>query len=270
MEINIVEFEKSLSFKIAAIALGVVSIIFYFCHVVLLNYINKNKHGLQNILPNTSCLCIIFQLLTCSLFFCFLYKLRIKNTDILTISNLIGVLLSLEWLSIYVYYNFKENKIAILKLLVPLLISVGIFVFFILIGECNKIIEIILKNLAFVFYVLIFVSPGTNFIKLISKGDPKYISIVNPIMGVFVHIAMLLFLILLYHYNITDFYYIIYICISLAICIFEITYYFIRINKNDFSLNDNVDEINPSFRDYSYTNENKKISLVSRKSIEVD
>jgi hypothetical protein len=272
MEINIVEFEKSVPFKISAIALGIVSIIFYFCHVIQLNYINKNKHGLEKILPDTSCLCIFFQLMVCSLFFCFLFKLRIKNTDFLTISNLIGVLLSLEWLSIYVYYNFKESKISLLKIIIPLLITLGIFLFFFLFGPLNKITEIILKNLAFVFYVLMFISPGINCFKVISKGEPKYISIANPIIGIFVNIAMILFLISLYHYNIMDIYFIVYICIALAICVFEITYYFMKINKNNYKIGENMDDINPSFNDYSSrnNNENRKISLISRKSIEED
>lgn len=273
MEVNIVDFEKSVTFKIAAIALGIASIIFYFCHVFLLNYINKNKHGLEKILPDTSCLCIIFQLIACSLFFCFLFKLRIKNTDLLIISNLIGTLLSLEWLSIYTYYDFKESKIAILKLIIPLLITVGIFLFFFLIGELNKITEIILKNFAFALYVLMFISPGTNCIKVISKGEPKYISIANPIIGIFVNITMLLFIISLYHYNIMDIYFIAYICVALAICVFEIVYYFMKINKNNYAISDNIEEeINPSFKDYSSrnTNENRKISLISRKSIEED
>ena len=77
-----------------------------------------------------------------SIFFCFLFKLRIKNTDILAISNLIGVLLSLEWLSIYAYYNFKESKISILKIIIPFLITVGIFLFFFLFSPINKITEI--------------------------------------------------------------------------------------------------------------------------------
>jgi len=273
MEINIVEFEKSITFKIAAIVLGIFSIIFYFCHVFLLNYINKNKHGLKRILPDISCLCIIFQLMVSSIFFCFLFKLRIKNTDILTISNLIGVLLSLEWLSIYAYYNLKESKIAILKIIIPFLITVGIFLFFFLFSPINKITEIILKNLAFVFYVLMFVSPGINCIKVISKGDPKYISIANPIIGIFVNISMILFLISLYHYNIIDIYFIAYTCIALAICVFEITYYFVKINKNNYKIGENLDDdFNPSIRDYSTrnNNENKKISLISRKSIEED
>lgn len=273
MEINIVEFEESITFKIAAIVLGIFSIIFFFCHIILLNYINKNKHGLERILPDISCLCIFFQLMVCSIFFCFLFKLKIKNTDILIISNLIGVLLSLEWLSIYAYYNFKENKITILKIIIPFLITVGIFLFFFLFSPLNKVTEIILKNLAFVFYVLMFVSPGINCIKVISKGEPKYISIANPIIGIFVNISMILFLISLYYYNIMDIYFILYICIALAICVFEIAYYFIKINKNNYKISENIDDdFNPSIRDYSprNNNENRKISLISRKSIEED
>ena len=118
-----------------------------------------------------------------------------------------------------------------------------------------------------------FVSPGINCIKVISKGDPKYISIANPIIGIFVNISMILFLICLYHYNIIDIYFIAYTCIALAICVFEITYYFVKINKNNYKIGENIDDdFNPSIRDYSIrnNNENKKISLISRKSIEED
>ena len=127
--------------------------------------------------------------------------------------------------------------------------------------------------MAFVFYVLMFISPGINCFKVISKGEPKYISIANPIIGIFVNIAMILFLISLYHYNIMDIYFIVYIIIALAICVFEITYYFIKVNKNNYKIGENMDEdINPSFNDYSSrnNNENRKISLISRKSIEED
>ena len=117
-----------------------------------------------------------------------------------------------------------------------------------------------------------FISPGINCFKVISKEEPKYISIANPIIGIFVNIAMILFLISLYHYNIMDIYFIVYICISLAICVFEITYYSIKINKNNYKIGENIDDINPSFNNYSSrnNNENRKISLISRKSIEED
>ena len=61
-------------------------------------------------------------------------------------------------------------------------------------GEVNKTIEVVLINITFLFYVLMFISSGSNTINLFKKGNPEYISITNSIIGIFVNIFMSFFI----------------------------------------------------------------------------
>ena len=276
---NMIEFEDSNLFLALVICLAVINIIFYFGHFLLIYKINKNN----DTLIESSCLCIIFQLLTSSMFFGLLFKYRIKNTEILNISNLIGISLSLEWTILYMHYYNKGKDIFVqCTYAIPFAIILVIFFLFFIIDEFNKVFETILINLTFIFYILMFVSPGINIIKLFNTRNPKFILIYNSIIGVVVNILMLLFIIALNYYNIIDIYYITYICISLVICISEIAFYFYRINK-DKSKNEDEnkekneeeeenDVIDENFIDYAKKNSSneRKISLVSRKTIEDD
>lgn len=268
---NFLDFEDSNIFKLSSIALGIFNIFYFFSHVSLLNKLNQNKDKIDNIKPDTSFLSILFQLISSSLFFGLLCKLYIKNTKFLTISYLIGIVTSLEWFIIYIYYS-NEGKIIniLLYMLLPIIIIVPILLIFLLVDDFNKNAELALKNIAFIFYVVMFISPGINIYKLIKTGNPKYIMVLNSIIGAFTNITMILFIIALNYYDIIELYYIIYGIVSLIICILEIIFYYYKILKGGYSSYDDFDNVNPSLGDYAKDNEtkHKKISLVNRNSIE--
>ena len=268
---NFLDFEDSQVFKLSSIALGIFNILYFFSHLSLLDKLNKNKDNIESIKSNTSFLCIIFQFISSSLFFGLLCKLYIKNTKFLTTSYLIGIITSLEWFTIYIYYS-NEGKIIniLLYMLIPIIILLPILLIFLLVDDFNKNAELALKNIAFIFYVVMFISPGINFYKIIITGNPKYIMILNSILGIFTNIAMILFIIALNYYNIIELYFIAYAIISLIICIFEIIFYYYQILKGGYSPYDDFDSVNPSLSDYGKDKESKqkKISLVNRNSIE--
>ena len=267
---NFLDFEKSKIFQFSSIGLGAFNILFIFTHIFLLSKINKNKERVKNIITETTILSIIFQIISSSLFFGLLYKLYIQNTKFLSISHLIGIALCLEWLSFYLYYS-DGNKIIniIFYLLIPLVILLSIFLLFFFVDDFNKNNEMILKNISFIFYALMIISPGINISYLIHSENFQYIIIINIIIGLLNNIFMILFIIALNHFNIIELYFIVYNIISLLICIIEIIYYIIKKNKG-FDLYNDVDDINPSFNDYSKDNDSrhKKISLVNRNSVE--
>lgn len=269
---NFLQFENNTLFKIFSLSLAIVNTLFFFSHIYLINNLNKDKEKIKEGKFKYSCLCIIFQLISSSLFFGILNKLSIKNTTFLSISYLIGVVLSLEWYFVYMYYYNKERILfALLFFLIPLLIVISIFLLFFLINDFNKLFETIIKNISFAFYLFMFVSPGLNIVKLIKTRNPKYIMIPNSIIGIISNIGMISFIFSLNYFNIIDIYFITYPAISMFICIFEVIFYCSKINNKSYDLyDDENDDINPGYTDYSNDNDSrhKKISLITRNSVE--
>ena len=270
---NFLDFENSNFFKAVSMALSISNILFYFSHIYLINILYNNKNIIHKILTETSILNIVFELIFTTLFFGLLCKLYIKNTKFLNVSNLIGIMTSLEWFSIYAIFAFKDKRfVALLYFIIPLVIVLTISLIFFLIDDFDTNSESIIMNICFASYALMFVSPGINIYKLFRTGNPKYIMISNPILGLFSSISMIIFIIDLNHYNIMKFYYIIYAIVSLLICIFEIVFYIYKIYKEGYQNYNNFEEINPGFSDSNNDDDSnkKKISLVSRNSVEDD
>ena len=273
---NFVDFENSDSFKVASITLAFFNISFYFSHIYLINLLYKNKEVIKTILNETSFLNIVFQLIFATLFFGLLCKLCLKNTKFLNVSNLIGIMTSLEWFSIYIYFSYKDkNFIALLYFIIPVVILLTISLIFFLIDDFNSDLESILAHICLISYTLMFVSPGVNIYKLFKTGNPKYIMILNSMTGFFSSISMLLFIIALEYYNIINMKYIIYPIFSFLICIFEIIFYCYKAPKEGYHAGrdeNNLEEINPGFSESGSDNDSrqKKISLVNRNSVEDD
>ena len=264
---HFIEFENSNIFKISSISLGILNILFFFSHIYLINKLNKNKNNIKNVLKDTSSLNIIFQLISSTLFFGLLNTLYIKNTKFLIISYLIGIVTSFEWYSIYIFY-YHEGKIIyiLLNILIPIIIFLPILLLFVLVGDFNKRFELILMHTSFIFYLFMFISPGFNIFKIMGKKNHNYIMILNSIIGIFLNIGMILFIICLNYYKILELYFITYPSLSLAICICEIIYYYCTFNKDNCDLY----EMNRNFSDSSNDSGYKKISLVNRNSVEDD
>ena len=108
-----------------------------------------------------------------------------------------------------------------------------------------------------------FISPGINTIKLFKTGNPKFISLMNSIIGNFVNLFMIFFIITLSNYKIISLVFIIYPIISLIICCLQVLYYFMKIRayKNSGELIEKVDN-------EDNVNKDKPISLISSDSIE--
>ena len=263
---NFIDFEDSKAFKLASIGLGFFNILFSFSHIFLINKINKNNERIQNKITETSYLSIIFQLISSSIFFGLLYKLYIKNTEFLRISYLIGVVTCLEWICFYLYYTDGNIIINfIFYLLIPIIIILAIFLLFFYVDDFNKIAETFLKNISFISYSLMLISPGINILNLNMTGNFKCIIITNIILGILCNIFMFLFIIALNHFKNISLFYIVYSILSILICIFEIYYLKVKNNYN----NEDLDYINSNIR-YSKDNDSahKKISLVKRNSVE--
>lgn len=267
---NFLEFESDKMFKSVSITLAIFNIIFFFSHIYLIDIINKKKEKIKVGYFQYSFLNILFQLLSSSLFFGILHKLCIENTKFLRISYLIGIALSLEWYIIYMYY-YQTIINTLLFLLIPISLLVSVFLSFFFISDFNKLLEEIIKNISFLFYTLMFISPGLNIFKMIKKGNPKYIMIPNSIIGIFCNIAMIVFIISLYRFNSIKFYFIVYPSISILICIFEVVFYFYKINNKTHNLysEDNSDDIDSDDGNENNIN-GQKISLVTRDSVEED
>ena len=267
---NFIEFENSNIFKISSLALAVFNILFFFSHIYLINKLNKNKNNIEKVLTETSCLSIIFQLISSSLFFLLLNKIYIQNTKFLSISYLIGIVISFEWYSIYIYYYHNGNIIKMLiNFLIPFFILSPILFFFFFIDSFNIKFELLLKHISFIFYLFMFISPGLNIFKLIKTKNPNYIMILNSISGIFLNIGMILFIISLNYYNIEKLYFIIYPSISLLICLFEVFYYTCQIKKGNYYNKKFLDDFkNDDSSDSGLKHRN--ISLVNRNSIEDD
>ena len=110
-----------------------------------------------------------------------------------------------------------------------------------------------------------FITPGSYIIKMMKTGNPIYIMIPNSITGILLNIAMILFIISLHYFDIIGIYFIIYPIISLLICVFEVFFYFSKINSINNEDDDNLIDINPGISDFESDDDlkKKKISLVS-------
>ena len=107
-----------------------------------------------------------------------------------------------------------------------------------------------------------FLSPGLNIIKLFKTGNPKFISITNSFIGVFVNFFMMFFIVMLNYYEIISIIFIIYPIAALLICCFLIFYYF----RQKQQLN-NLDEIFDNDKDDN-TSKGKQFNLISNESAE--
>lgn len=260
---NLVEFEESSIFVSSLIGLGVCNILLFLNHIFLIINLLKEKSNLESFFEKSSCLNIFAQLIFCSLFFCILHRTHLANSIFLVLSNLVGIVLNLEWLCVYLYFYHKDKIIfAIFHILIPVILVPLILCLLLIVGEVNKIIEIVLINITFIFYLLMFISSGSNTIKLFKRGNPKYISISNSIIGIFVNIFMSFFIIMLFNYKIISIFFIAYSIISLIICIFQVIYYFKKIKNYKDS-----DELSEKLNIDDNDNKKKSNRLMSEQSI---
>lgn len=261
---NLLEFEESSVFISSAIGLGVFDILLFLNHIFLIIQILKEKSRLELLFQELSCIHIFAQLIFSCLFFCLLHRFNLANSTFLILSNLIGIILTLEWLCLYFYFYHNDNLIfAIFHMLLPICFVVIILSLLLITWEFNKTVEIILINITFIFYVLMFISPGVNTIKLFKTGNPKFISLINSIIGNFVNIFMIFFLLTLSHYKLISLLFIIYPIISLIICCLQVIYYFLKIGayRNSGELIEKIDNEDTD-------KHGKPISLISSDSIE--
>ena len=239
---NLVDFEESNVFFISVIGLAVCLIFLYLNHIIPVINLYKNKERLDNYFKELSCIHIFAQLIFSSLFFCLLNRFNITKTRFLTISNLIGIVLTTEWLMVYLFfYHYEKIIFAIIHMLLPLSLPCIILPLILMIEEINKTIELVLINLTFIFYIFMFISPGINIVQLFTKKNVKVISSINTIIGILVNIFMIFFLSILYNYNIISIIFIVYPIISLIICIFFLVYY--CINKENNILDEEEDKL---------------------------
>lgn len=230
---NFVDFEESLAFKISAIGLGVCNILLFLNHIIIIIKLSKEENR-QKIFKESSCIHIFAQLIFSSLCFCLLHRFHLTNSLFLTLSNLIGIILILEWLCIYIFfYHSGKLVFAFIHMLLPISLPIIILVMLLITEEVNKTIEVVLINIAFIFYLIMFISTGLNTIKLFKTGNPKYISLPNSFIGIFVNIFMAFFIIMLSIFSIMSVIFIIYPIISLTICCFQVVFYFMKKGKHD-------------------------------------
>ena len=253
---NLVEFEESKVFISSSLGLAITNFVLYLNNNFSIIKLFKNKERLDLIISELSCVYSFAQLIFSSFFFCLIFRAHLVNATFLNISNLIGIALNIEWLSIYLYFYHKENIIyTIIHILIPLSIPTVIISLLLTKHEINKLSELILINIMLVFYIFMFLSPGLNIIKLFKTGNPKFISIANSFIGVFVNFFMLFFIVMLNYYEIISIIFIIYPIVALLICCFLIFYYF----RQKQQLN-NLDEI--------FDNDKDDNNLISNESAE--
>ena len=261
---NLVEFEESKIFISSSIGLAIMNFFLFLNNNFSIIKLFKNKERLELIISELSCVYSFAQLIFCSFFFCIIFRSHLVNATVLNISNLIGIALNIEWLSIYLYFYHNENIIyAIIHLLIPLSIPTVIISLLLTKHEINKISELILINITLIFYIFMFLSPGLNIIKLFKTGNPKFISITNAFIGVFVNFFMMFFIIMLNYYEIISIIFIIYPIVSIIICGFLIVYYFMQKHQ----LN-NLDDIFDKDDKEDNTSKGKQFNLISNDSIE--
>ena len=261
---NLLEFEESSVFISSTICLGIFDVLLFLSHVFLIIQILNEKSRLELLFQELSCIHIFAQLIFSCLFFCLLHRFNLSNSTFLILSNLIGIILTLEWLCLYFYFYHNDNLIfAIFHMLLPICFVVIILSLLLITWEFNKTVEIILINITFIFYVLMFISPGVNTIKLFKAGNPKFISLINSIIGNFVNFFMIFFLFTLSHYKLISLLFIIYPIISLIICCLQVIYYFLKIGayRNSGELIEKIDNEDTDKK-------GKPISLISSDSIE--
>ena len=170
---NLVEFEESSVFLSSTIGLGVFDILLFLNHIIVIINLSKEKLKLETLLEKSSCIHIFAQLIFSSLFFTILHRTHLANSVFLILSNLIGITLTLEWLCLYLYFYHKDKLIlAIIHILLPISLVIIILCLCLMMGEVNKTIEVVLINITFLFYVLMFISSGSNTINLFKKGNP--------------------------------------------------------------------------------------------------
>ena len=235
MDDKIGSFESSISFMISSYGLSLFIFLHNVSHVFTISNYTKTKDY-----SFYSCFNLFSQLIFNSFFFCVLHRYHMTNTLCLILINLVCIPLNIEWIIIYFYYNIHEGKIipTLMHSLSGISIPVIVFLNLLLRGELKLIPEIIIINITFVFYVLMFISTGSNIIKFIKTGNTNYINIKTSFLGVGINIFMISFIIILNYYNIMPILYILYPLISLAILCFEIVQFF-RNYKN----NENIDEL---------------------------
>ena len=261
---NLVDFEESSVFISSIIGLGISDILLFLNHIFTIIRIIKEKARLELLFRELSYIHIYAQLIYSCLFFCLLHRFNMTNTLFLTLSNLIGIILTLQWLCLYFYFYHNDKLFfAIIHMVIPASFIIIILTLLLKLGEINKAIEIILINITFIFYLIMFISPGVNTIKLFKTGNPKFISITNSIIGIIVNIFMMLFIITLSYYKIISLAFIIYEIISLIICCLQVIYYFMNIEKYKKS-----DDLIQRVDTEDTSQKGKPRSLISSDSIE--
>ena len=151
---NLVEFEESSLFKASIIGLGISNILLFLNHIFTIIKIINEKSRKELLFQELSCIHIFAQLIFSCLFFCILHRFNIVNSVFLILSNLVGIVLTLDWVCLYFYF-YHSNKLifAIIHMLLPICFIVVILSLLLTVGEVNKIIEIILINVTFIFYL---------------------------------------------------------------------------------------------------------------------
>ena len=240
---DLTKFEDSITTKIDSIIMCGVMFAYYIENFIPINKINKDPVNANLTMKNYSKLSLIFQIASSSLFFYLFYIKQIKNTEFYILGNLIGIIFGIEWFLFHSYFEYKNSLtyfiISLASILIAIIIIIVLIVF---LSEVNKTLYYILFNLAFIFHVIMFISPGTNIIKLIQKKDPKFILIYKTITGLLFNIALICFMIQLCLYDIISFFYIIYPGLSFLIGIFEIIFY-CKYKNNFVEFNENPEEV---------------------------
>lgn len=263
---NLVEFEESSIFKITIICLGISYILLYLNHFIMIIKLLKEKQNqkLELFFKGSSCIHIFAQLIFSSVCFCLLHRFHLTNSVFLILSNLVGIIATLETLCIYIFFYHNDNIIlACVHIALPIALPIIIMSILLTTEEVNKTIEIILINISFVFYLFMFISPGLNIIKFFQTANPNFISFTNTILGIFVNIFMIFFLAVLSKYKIASITFIIYPIIAFIICILQIIYYIMKNNKYN-----NTDDLIEKVENVDTSEKDKPFSLIKNDSIE--
>ena len=114
-------FEQNKVYLASAIGLAISNFLLFLSHIITIIKIYKNKDNVDEVLGEQSCIHIFAQLIFSCLFFCLLHRFNLANSTFLILSNLIGIILTLEWLCLYFYFYHNDNLFfAIFHMLLPI------------------------------------------------------------------------------------------------------------------------------------------------------
>ena len=255
------DFETNNFVKVSSTILGVFNLSYYFGHFLIINKLNKQNISIDDV----SCFGIILKILSSTLFFLLLNKYHIQNTESLKISYLIGLVLNLEWFTVYTYYYRKKIPLVLLNIFIVLSGVALLFLLFWLINSDIDFIYTLLKQISFLSFVISFITPGSNLVKFCKSFDAKYIFLYDAITGVLVTIGTFLYEIGLCKYEILGWGNIGYVIVGFAICTLQIIYFAIKYKGNNSKNSDDLldgDDDDDNVEDPN----TKKIGLVSYNS----